>query len=120
MAKNQKPVSLSWDAFQSMGNPENAPDLVDEEQEEEKIDPSTHVVRLYKERKNRGGKIVIIIKGIEESDEFLTDLTKELKKKCGVGGSVKNGEIIIQGDNRKKVQEILLAKGYSNTKLAGT
>jgi len=73
-------------------------------------------LRVSIEKKNRGGKTATIIKGFIGSDDDLKDLGKLLKTKCGVGGNSKEGEIIIQGDLRNKVIEILLKEGYTKTK----
>jgi len=99
---------------------ENYPDYVPEEQpdEEEKIE-TRQVLEAHFSKKGRGGKIVTIIKGFEGSDEALKKLGKELKNKLGVGGSVKNGEIIIQGNNRDKVMEILTGMGFEVKKIGG-
>jgi len=116
----KKPVSLSWDAFQSMGNPENAPSESEESVNEQQSDINTKCrVRIYKEKKKRGGKAVSVIKGIEEDTQYLKELTKEIKVKLGVGGHVDGEEIIIQGTNREKIMEMLISKGYKDTKLAG-
>ena len=116
----KKPVSLSWDAFQSMGNPENAPDLPQSKDNEENTENNSKSrVRIYKEKKKRGGKAVTIIKGIESDPAHLKKLTKEIKVKLGVGGHVDGEEIIIQGTNREKIMEMLISKGYKDTKLAG-
>jgi translation initiation factor 1 len=114
MGKNDK-KTLSWDSFQSLGNPENVP----EEQPQEKKRDTSAEVRIHLEKKHRGGKEVAIIRGLELNDDELKILAKELKTKCGVGGSSKNGEILIQGNMRPKLLEILKEKGYKNTKLAG-
>lgn len=115
----KKPVSLSWDAFQSLGNPENAPDdPITEESKENESDHKSRV-RIYKERKKRGGKAVSVIKGIEADETYLKALTKEIKVKLGVGGHLDGEEIIIQGTNREKIMKMLISKGYKDTKLAG-
>lgn len=119
MAKKKQQETLTWDAFQSLGNPENAP-----KQEEEKIDTDTsnrkhQKIRIYLDKKGRRGKGVTLISGLEETDDYINELGKTLKKKCGVGGSAKDGEIIIQGDHRDKVLTYLIDLGYSNTKKAG-
>jgi len=85
----------------------------------EDIELSSMVVRVYLEKKNRGGKTATIIKGIEWEEDKLIRLTKELKGKLGIGGSVKDFEIILQGDKREKLVKILKKMGFSNTKNAG-
>ena len=73
-------------------------------------------LRLAMERAGRGGKTVTIVRGFTGSPEELEELCKTLKQKIGVGGSAKEGEIILQGDHRPKVAELLKSLGYSNTK----
>ena len=73
-------------------------------------------LRLAMERAGRGGKTVTIVRGFTSSQEELEELCKTLKQKIGVGGSAKEGEIILQGDHRAKVAELLKSLGYSNTK----
>ena len=73
--------------------------------------PSKQKVRLHLDRRG-GGKIVTIIKGLVHEDEIMVNLTKELKKRCGVGGSFKDNRILIQGNKRDLVKEILSKKGY--------
>ena len=73
--------------------------------------PSQQNVRLHLDRRG-GGKIVTVIKGLVHEDEIMVNLTKELKKRCGVGGSFKENKIFIQGNKRDLVKEILLKKGY--------
>ncbi|MBB4078661.1 translation initiation factor 1 [Lewinella aquimaris] len=76
-------------------------------------------LRVYVDRKYRRGKAATLIKGFTGSEDALQQLGKTLKVSCGVGGSVKDGEIIIQGDQRDRVMELLLEMGYRNTKKAG-
>ena len=73
-------------------------------------------LRLAMERAGRGGKTVTIVRGFTGSQEELEELCKTLKQKIGVGCSEKEGEIILQGDHRAKVAELLKSLGYSNTK----
>ncbi|OUV76130.1 MAG: translation initiation factor [Flavobacteriales bacterium TMED123] len=69
--------------------------------------------------KHRAGKTAVIIKGFKGENDDLKILGKLLKQKCGVGGSVKNGEIIIQGNVREKVMEILEKEGYGYKRVGG-
>tara|TARA_B100001250_G_C19049026_1_gene464964 strand:+ start:97 stop:426 length:330 start_codon:yes stop_codon:yes gene_type:complete len=69
--------------------------------------------------KNRAGKIAVIIKGFVGSNDDLKTLSKILKTKCGVGGTAKNSEIIIQGNVRDKVIDILEERGYNYKRIGG-
>jgi translation initiation factor 1 len=98
------------------------PDYKFEAEEEDIIEtlaPEKQVLRVWLDRKNRAGKDATLIKGFIGSSEDLETLGKTLKTKCGTGGTVKDEEIIIQGDMRDKVLEILLKLGYKLAKKAG-
>ena len=88
----------------------------DEREEQEEVDKEKQNLRVSIEKKNRGGKIVTLITGFIGTEESLKELERLLKTKCGVGGSAKDGEIIIQGDFKTKIIELLKKEGYSKTK----
>jgi translation initiation factor 1 len=81
--------------------------------------PAQQKLRIWLETKHRGGKAASIISGYSGSNNQLEQLAKQLKAFCGTGGSVKDGEIIIQGDQRDKLLQWLLKNGYTQTKKAG-
>ena len=74
---------------------------------------------MYIERKGRRGKTVTLIKGLEEDIDSLEAISKTLKGACGVGGGLEGDDVMLQGDQRKKVIEKLLALGYKDVKNAG-
>lgn len=108
--------------------PKNLPEV-----EEEIADPSTGSrggavgkstkagmkLRILLDRKKRRGNAATIVTGFTGTNDQMKDLGKYLKTKCGVGGSAKNGEIIVQGDKRERVLELLLELGYKDTKKSG-
>lgn len=85
----------------------------------ESLDKKSQVVRVQLNTRLKAGKSATIIYGLNEYDAVLEKICKQIKQKCGVGGSVKDGEIIIQGDQLQKVIQILKDLGYSNTKKSG-
>lgn len=90
-----------------------------EEDSQESISPGEQELEAHFSNKGRGGKTVTIIKGYRGPDEELIALGKMLKKKCGVGGSTKDGEIIVQGDDREKIMQILKKEGYNIKRVGG-
>ena len=95
------------------------PDFVYENEEEPEtptLPPSAQRLRVTIERKNRGGKVVTVIKGFIGTETDLKTLGKQLKTKCGTGGAVKDGEILIQGEWRERVIQLLKDEGYKDTK----
>ena len=88
----------------------------DSQEKQNTLPKNQQKLRLYMERAGRGGKTVTIVKFFIGSDEDMLTLCKLLKQKCGIGGSVKDGEIIIQGDHRQRLIEILKTEGYTQTK----
>ncbi len=87
-----------------------------EAEEPETLSPAAQVLRVRIEKKGRGGKTATLVSGFVGTSADLADLGRTLKSKCGVGGSVKDGEILVQGDFRERVISLLRAMGYTGTK----
>jgi len=96
------------------------PDFKYESEEEEQADTlpkEKQQLRVSLDKRNRKGKAVTLITGFTGTEEDLETLGKFLKVKCGVGGSAKDGEIIVQGDLRNKVLELLHKEGYAKARI---
>jgi translation initiation factor 1 len=91
----------------------------EQEQQQETLPPAQQQLRVMIDRKNRGGKEATLITGFIGSQDDLNQLAKGLKNKCGVGGSAKDGEIIIQGALADKVLQLLLQMGYKAKRAGG-
>ena len=85
--------------------------------ETETISANLQKLRIKLDTKQRGGKAVTLVTGFVGMQADLEELGKKLKNFCGTGGSVKNGEAIVQGDQREKVRQWLIKQGFSNTKM---
>jgi translation initiation factor 1 len=91
----------------------------DDEQEEETLPVSEQLLYVSIDRKKRKGKDVTLIEGFVGTDEDFKDLAKKLKSACGVGGTAKEGEILIQGNHRDKIMKILEEDGYKTKRKGG-
>ena len=91
----------------------------DEESAQETLPPQQQKLKVRLDTKQRAGKAVTLVEGFTGTDEDLQDLGKKLKNFCGTGGSAKDNEIIVQGDQREKVLQWLQKNGYKNAKRVG-
>ncbi len=91
----------------------------EQEEEPETLTSTQQMLRILLDKKQRAGKSVTLITGFIGKTDDLEKLGKQLKNFCGTGGSVKDGEVIIQGDQREKVLQWLLKNGYAKSKKIG-
>ena len=89
------------------------------EEDKKTIATNEQFLEAHFSNKGRGGKTVTIITGYRGSESDIKALGKLLKTKCGVGGSIKDGEIIIQGNYRDKIMDILIKEGYQVKRVGG-
>lgn len=94
-------------------------ELESNDEQQETLPNNQQKLEAHLDKKNRGGKVATIIKGYEGSDDALKTVAKQLKTLCGVGGSTKDGEIIIQGNFRDKIMDFLTKEGYKIKRVGG-
>jgi len=94
------------------------PDFKIEEEStpQESLTPKQQKLKVRLDTRQRAGKAVTLVEGFIGPDEELDNLGRQLKTHCGTGGSVKDGEILIQGDQRDKITQWLIAKGFTSAK----
>ena len=108
MAKKMRLEDLKSLAYST--DPDNVPN--DEIEEIPALEPDEQKLYVSLDKKQRGGKKVTLIEGFQGHEDDIRQLGKDLKKLCGSGGAVKDGEIIVQGDCRYKVVGFLQKEGY--------
>jgi len=89
------------------------------EEQQQTLPPNQQKLEAHLDKKNRGGKVATVIVGFVGTDDDFKALAKQLKTLCGVGGSAKDGEIIIQGNFRDKIMDFLAKEGYKVKRVGG-
>ena len=112
MSKDKKRVNIVYSTKKDFNYEE------EKNEEAETLEPGKQMLRIFLDRLG-GGKTVTRVTGFIGTSEGSEALGKTLKQKCGVGGSVKNGNILLQGDHRDKVLKLLIDMGYKAKKAGG-
>ena len=115
MSKNKKNTLNDLESLRMVYST-NPDAMKQDEPEIETPAANKQTLKVRLDRKQRKGKTVTLVEGFVGSNEELETLTKTLKTKCGVGGSAKDGDIILQGEFKEKVVELLKQLGYEKTK----
>jgi len=118
MAKKSKNRVEVFSSLQDLFG-ESSTNEIENASEEQTLPPNQQQLKVLVDRKQRKGKEVTLVTDFVGWDEDLKALAKMLKSKCGVGGSAKNGEIIIQGNHFQKVYNLLINAGYKAKKVGG-
>lgn len=113
MSKNKKPEGIVYSTNAAFEYQYNTPE------EAITLPPQQQPLRISLDRKHRGGKQVTLITGFVGSNDDLQSLGRQLKSACGAGGAAKDGEIIVQGDFRDKIFDLLKRTGYNQIKKSG-
>jgi len=111
MSKNKIPVSAIVYSTDPQFNPE-----YEKEESPTTLEPGRQILKLRLETKSRAGKAVTLLEGFSGTAADKETIGRQLKTYCGTGGSVKDGEILVQGDHREKMMQWLLKNGYKNVR----
>jgi translation initiation factor 1 len=107
----------SFDGLVFSTNPDQELNYFDSNGETETLTNAKQYLRIELDKKQRRGKEVTLVSGFIGKEEDLKELAKKIKTKCGVGGTAKEGGILIQGDFRQKISDLLIAEGFKIKKI---